>query len=195
MFNNTTNGSVCPSVGRQKIDWQDELARHGRWLRTIAFARLGEPEAVEDVMQEVALAAVRQAAPIADPGKIAPWLYQLTVRQILQFRRKMGRQRKLTDNYAQRVQPTDQDIRSADPLSFLLSQERQQMIRESLRRLPEQDAEILLLKYTENWSYRQLAEHLGISHSAVESRLHRARGRLRRELISSEVVGRGRSER
>jgi len=40
----------------------------------------------------------------------------------------------------------------------------------------------LLLKYTENWSYRQLADHLGLSASAVEARLHRARQKLRRQL-------------
>ena len=44
------------------------------------------------------------------------------------------------------------------------------------------DAEILLLKYSEDWSYRQMAEHLGMSESAVEARLHRARQKLRSEL-------------
>jgi RNA polymerase sigma-70 factor (ECF subfamily) len=39
-----------------------------------------------------------------------------------------------------------------------------------------------VLKYTEHWSYRQLAEHLGATESAVEARLHRARARLREEL-------------
>ena len=39
------------------------------WLRTIVYARVGEPQAVDEVMQEVALAAVRQKAPIADPTK------------------------------------------------------------------------------------------------------------------------------
>jgi fructose-1-phosphate kinase PfkB-like protein len=33
--------------------------------------------------------------------------------------------------------------------------------------------EILLLKYTENWSYHEIAAKLGITHSAVETRLHR----------------------
>jgi RNA polymerase sigma-70 factor (ECF subfamily) len=41
---------------------------------------------------------------------------------------------------------------------------------------------VLVLKYTEHWSYRQLAEHLGTTESAVEARLHRARARLRAEL-------------
>ena len=49
-------------------------------------------------------------------------------------------------------------------------------------------AELLLLKYTENWNYHQLAERLGVSHSAVEARLHRARARLRGELAALEVT-------
>ena len=50
------------------------------------------------------------------------------------------------------------------------------------------DAEILLLKYTEGWNYTQVAAHLGISHAAVEARLHRARGRLKQELAALDVV-------
>ena len=41
------------------------------------------------------------------------------------------------------------------------------------------DRELLLLKYTENWTCRELAERLGIRVTAVESRLDRARQRLR----------------
>jgi RNA polymerase sigma-70 factor (ECF subfamily) len=53
--------------------------------------------------------------------------------------------------------------------------------------LSPRDAEILLLKYTEDWSYRELAAHLGISESAVEARLHRARGRLRAAVIDTRA--------
>jgi RNA polymerase sigma-70 factor (ECF subfamily) len=51
-----------------------------------------------------------------------------------------------------------------------------------MARLPRRDADVLVLKYAEHWSYRQLAEHLGTTESAVEARLHRARARLREEL-------------
>ena len=30
------------------IDWQAELARHGRWLRTVVAARIGEPDGVAE---------------------------------------------------------------------------------------------------------------------------------------------------
>jgi RNA polymerase sigma-70 factor (ECF subfamily) len=51
------------------------------------------------------------------------------------------------------------------------------------------DREILMLKYTENWNYQQLAEHLGVTLHTVEYRLLRARKRLRQELTRLDVVG------
>ncbi|HZZ30204.1 MAG TPA: sigma-70 family RNA polymerase sigma factor [Pirellulales bacterium] len=172
----------------QPLDWSALLAQHERWLRTVVFARLGNSEGVDEVLQEVALAAVRQRAPINDPAKAAPWLYRLGVLQALLYRRKHGRQRKLIDRFVQRWPPPDHDAGSPDPLAWLLADERQRLVREAVARLQPRDAEILLLKYTEDWNYHQLAEHLGISHSAVETRLHRARARLRSELLALNVV-------
>ncbi|MGD9126691.1 MAG: sigma-70 family RNA polymerase sigma factor [Planctomycetia bacterium] len=173
--------------GSLAIDWPVVLAEHDRWLRTIIYTRVGEPEAVDEVMQEVSMAAVRQAAPLRDPSKVAPWLYRLAVTQCLLYRRKMGRRRKLTDRFAEDRQPVESDNREVDPLGWLLADERRQLIRTAVARLPKRDAEILLLKYTEDWSYRDLAGHLGISESAIEARLHRARARLRKELTALDV--------
>ncbi|OHB67902.1 MAG: RNA polymerase subunit sigma-24, partial [Planctomycetes bacterium RBG_13_63_9] len=157
-------------------------------LRTVVCARVGEPQAVDEVMQEVSLAAVEQRAPLADPNKVAAWLYRLAVTQSLLYRRKMGRQRNLTDRYARRYRPTEDDSREVDPLGWLLAEERRDRVRKALGRLSRRDAEILMLKYTEDWSYRRLAEHLGITESAIEARLHRARKRMRKELAVLEVV-------
>lgn len=77
---------------------------------------------------------------------------------------------------------------AADPLDWLLASERRQMVRVAVERLAPLDAEVLLLKYTENWSYDEIAKHLGVSHGAVESRLHRARQRLREQLASLEIA-------
>lgn len=178
---------ASPAAARP-IDWQAVLSEHDRWLRTVLLARLGEPQAVDEVMQEVALAAVRQKAPIADPAKVAPWLYRLAVTQSLMYRRKLGRRRKLADRYAEQARVADRDPRQPDPLGWLLAAERRELVRMALGRLPGRDVEILLLKYAEDWSYREIAEHLGLSESAVQARLHRARARLRSELAALEVI-------
>lgn len=181
----TKRGPRRAPVKMAKIDWQSVLADHDRWLRTVVHARLGEPAAVDDVMQEVALAAVRQQAPLADREKVAPWLYRLAVRQALLHRRKAGRRRKLVSRFAQRGAAPRAEV-SADPLGWLVALERRQLLRRAMARLSRKEAEILLLKYTEDWSYQQLAARLGTTTSAVESRLHRARQRLRDELTALE---------
>jgi RNA polymerase sigma-70 factor (ECF subfamily) len=172
----------------QPIDWSKLLVQHGHWLRTVIFARLGGHEGVDEVLQEVSLAAVRQRAPLADQRKVLPWLYRLAVLQALLYRRRHGRQRKLLDRYVQRWRPSDSDCGVPDPLVWLLADERRRMVRNAMCRLSPRDAEILLLKYTEDCNYHDLSARLGISHAAVETRLHRARARLRKELQSLELI-------
>jgi RNA polymerase sigma-70 factor (ECF subfamily) len=84
------------------------------------------------------------------------------------------------------VRPTSEDSECRDPLEWLLADERRQLVRAALERLPRRDTELLLLKYTEDWSYRELAARL--SESAIEARLHRARARLRAELTTLNVI-------
>jgi RNA polymerase sigma-70 factor (ECF subfamily) len=168
------------------IDWPAILAEHSRWLRTVILSRVGEFGAADDVMQEVATAAVQKGHQLRDRSRVAPWLYRLAVVAALQYRRRQGRRRKLIDRFTQRQPPTEADTRERDPLDWLLADERNALVRQALERLPRRDAEILLLKYTEDWSYRQLAEHLGLSTSAVEARLHRARQKMRRVLTAAD---------
>jgi RNA polymerase sigma factor (sigma-70 family) len=173
---------------RQSLDWPSVLREHDRWLRTVVLSRTGERGAVDEVMQEVALAAVRQSAPLEDVSRVAPWLYRLAVVQSLLYRRRQGRSRNLAHRYAQHLQDGVAAGHTPDPLDWLLSDELRAAVREALAHLPPRDAEILLLKYTESWSYQQLSARLGISSSAVEARLHRARGRLRGQLVKQQVV-------
>ncbi|MHC4401447.1 MAG: RNA polymerase sigma factor [Planctomycetota bacterium] len=176
MANRRRHNSDSPG----RFDWEVVFREHGGWLRTVVLARVGEPQAVDDVMQEVSLAAVRQRRPLADPSKLAPWLYQLAVRQSLLYRRRQGRR--------QQRAPTNGESESAvDLLASVLAEERREMVRSAVARLPRRDTEILLLKYVHGWSYGKVMEHLGISHAAVANRLRRARVRLRAELAKLEI--------
>jgi RNA polymerase sigma-70 factor (ECF subfamily) len=100
----------------------------------------------------------------------------------------MGRKRRREQGYGEEYRPTEEDTRGYDPLGWLLAEERRSLIRSAVGRLPRKDTEILMLKYTEGWSYHDIAAHVGISHSAVESRLHRARAMLRRQLAALDVI-------
>jgi RNA polymerase sigma factor (sigma-70 family) len=157
------------------------LAANGHWLRTVLAARGVRRDALDEVLQEVAAEALRGAARLRDAEKLAPWLYRIAVTQSLLHRRRAGRRRTLVERYADGGEAPCEAV-DDDPLAWLLAEEQQQLVRRAIAALPSRDAEILLLKYTEDWSYRQLADHLGVSDSAIEARLHRARGRMRSAL-------------
>jgi len=165
------------------VDWGSALALHEGWLRKVILARTGELQAVDEVLQRVALAAVEQAAPLADAAKMAPWLHRLAVIQAARYRRKLGRERRALRSFTeQRMQRGNGH--AGDVLKWLLDRERHDQTQEALSRLAGREVEVLLLKYTERWSYRQIAERLGITEKAVDARLTRARSRLRCELIA-----------
>lgn len=115
--------AASAAAGSLILDWPAILAAHERWLRRVVTARVQERQAVDEVMQEVALAAVAQRSPPLNPGRLVGWLYRLAVRQALIYRRKAGRQRALVDRYA-RQQATGGEDTSLSPLSWLMHDER-----------------------------------------------------------------------
>jgi len=174
-----------PGTNGQPVRWAFELNQHRRWLRTVIYARVGNPDAVDDVLQEVLLAAVEEKTPIESPSG---WLYRLAVRQSLLYRRKLGREHRRRKRLAERSPGSNGRSIDDDPLGWLLAGERAELVRRALNSLPDRERELLALKYSEDWSCQQMAEHLDLSKSAVEARLHRARRHLRHKLAKLNIV-------
>jgi RNA polymerase sigma-70 factor (ECF subfamily) len=167
------------------IDWVTELARHQRWLRTVVGCRVHDSHAVDDVMQEVALATLKPETRPTEPGRVAPWLYRVAVRQAISHRRRQQRNQNLVAAAARNGRKEEA---IEDPRDWVLQEETRGTIQAALEQLTAQDRQILLLKYTEKWCYRQLAQHLGVGLDAVEYRLLRAKRRFRARLRKCDVL-------
>ncbi len=168
-----------PVTAAASLSPQALFLQHEGWLRTVVRSRLQEADAVEDVMQNIALAIVRQRSLLADVNRIGAWLYQIAIRQVLMYRRTTGRRRKLHDRLQQQS-PEITDI--AEPLQVLLHEETREKVRQALLQLSELDRQVLMLKYSEGWTYREIADHLGVQEDTIEYRLMRARKSLRQHL-------------
>lgn len=182
MTANRLNNSAHTTNGPdESIDWAAVYSTHERWMRTVVRARVGEPEAVDDVMQEVAIRVHGPHARPTDPQKVAPWLYRVAVRETINHRRRSGRQRRLTQLAVDVSQPKQ----PADPKEWVFAQELRQSVQAALNQLSAGDRELLLLKHTEGWSYRMLAEQLGVSIKTIERRLARARDAMRKQMMKA----------
>lgn len=164
------------------IDWTVALQQHRPWLMKVLRCRVGDAHVAEDLLQNIALAVVKQTAKPDDPSKVAPWLYRLAVRQAINHHRKSHRRMQSL------VAPDGETERTSNnPLEWILAEEKRGEVREALVKLKPQDREILTLKYSENWSYAELAEHLGVKVNTVEYRLMKARKQLRMLLTKTQV--------
>ena len=132
------------------------------------------PADAEDVTQAAFLNAYRALKHGDRPEKPRAWLFTIAQNAARhRFRSSAARPREV---------PLDPDLASAPEQEGPTAAE----ISEALRRLRPSYRSVLVLREIGGLSYAEVAEHLGISVSAVETLIFRARRALREELASEE---------
>lgn len=160
------------------------MTSHQGWLSAVIFARVRDRDAVDEILQETALAAVAGVLP-QDGVEESRWLYRVAIRQANLYRRRQSRNVKKNQEYAAKtnIARASCEEKSCSPYAILVAHEQAELVAEAVASLNASDHEVLLLKYTESWSCQEIATRLGIGLSAVKSRLLRARKNLRHELL------------
>ena len=164
------------------------MLENQRWLWTVVYSRLGDRAATEDVLQEISLAAIRNERQRNQIREVKGWLYQVAVRQVLLFRRKEARNRRRIEAVSQDGRNTgegclEHHVQSIDQLAKL---EESELVNEGLLQLRPTDRQVLLMKYRDELSCREISERFGVAESTIQSRLLRARRKLREVLLTQE---------
>jgi RNA polymerase sigma-70 factor (ECF subfamily) len=153
--------------------------RHAGEILRYAHARLG-PEPAEDVTAETFLAAFRHRDRYDTTRPDArPWLYGIAVRQIGRHRRAQGRQLRLLRSAPLELVTEDFSPGSTERVA---AEQLRPRLAAVLAGLARQDRELLLLVAWAGLSYEESARALGLTVSAVKSRLHRIRIKTRQAL-------------
>jgi RNA polymerase sigma-70 factor, ECF subfamily len=164
---------------------------HQERLLRLCERLLGDAEEARDAAQDVFLKAYRKAADAKPQGQVYTWLYRIAVNHCLNKLRRRKLVRFLRwDAPAEGDSPAfDPPDRAAGPDAMLDARRRWQATRQAIGRLPENQRSVLVLVRFEGLSYKQVADVLGITEGAVESRLVRAMRRLEaaQEAESSRV--------
>ncbi|MBD3335842.1 MAG: sigma-70 family RNA polymerase sigma factor [Candidatus Eisenbacteria bacterium] len=156
-----------------------------RWEKAVfAFLEMmvGSPEEAQDLAQEAFLRMCRHAPRYRPSGQFRSWLFRIAgnlARSRLR-RRKILRWVRFDPVLHDRLIPGDR------PDAALERQERRRAVRRALGRLPERQRQALVLRQYEGLAYREIAETMETTVSAVESLLFRAMAALGKELRREE---------
>jgi len=129
------------------------------------------PEAVEDAVQEVFLAALRGIGRYQGESSFRTWISAIVRHKVADYYRQEGRRPETVPLSSETANPTTSD-----------TWKEQALVRMALARLPERYQEVLLLRFAEGMPFNEIACTLGISLEATKSRYRRAVTAMAREL-------------
>ena len=142
----------------------------------LALAMLGDREAAEDAVQEMALKGWRCRGRLRpETGTARPWFLAIVANECRMARRRRSW---TTLRFANPLERPAADVDVAGRLD----------LRDAIDRLPYHDRELLHLYFVLDLPAAEVAEVLGINVGAVKSRLHRITGRLRPRLETVEAI-------
>ncbi len=148
---------------------------HYPLLRSVA-GRLATPDQADEIVQDVFLSLWERRSLLHVQGALRPYL--------LSAIRFASASRVRRDQVARRHQPTVLELhqRPQPADEAMLSEERTQMVRAAVDRLPPRCREVFELVRLEGLSYADTAAALGISPKTVDAQLGKALRRLRDDL-------------
>lgn len=173
-----------PRTDEELLQWcakRDEAAfdvlyeRHADGLLRVCRRMAADHFVAEDIAQEAffTLWAKAKKVTIAD-GTAWPWLYTTAKFLTYNHNRKMGNQ----PTFDVHEHDVERYLAHSHVEETVTSRDAVERVLETVREMPAEDHLVFVIHFVEGGSHAQIAKDLGISRSAVKSRIFRLRSKL-----------------
>jgi len=151
-----------------------------RKIRRMAERR----EDADDIFQKVMIRVYQRIGTLKSPDAFHSWLHTIVVNEC-------NRHLKSRETIVSFEELTEPEINIPDtnedylPCAHVEKLERTTKVKEAIERLPETSKKMVVLYYSDDLGYKEIADHMGVTVGAVSVNLFRAKKRLRKELLRS----------
>lgn len=165
------------------------VERYQERVLNLVYRRLNDRELALDVAQEVFLKAYKGLSRFKGESKFFTWLFRITMNEAISARRKAERQRtaSLDREGADGQRMSDPADTTYEPGAEAERSDDQAMVQRAISGLPDELAQVILLRDIDGRPYQEISEILEIPLGSVKSRIHRARQQLKERLV--KVIG------
>lgn len=152
------------------------------------YGFLRNQEDAEDIAQEVFIEIYRAIHHFREEASLSTWIYRIAVNKSLNLIKKNKRKKWANSIQAAFGNEEDSepftDTKTPNPQISLEQQERIQILYKAIDSLAENQKVAFTLSKFEDFDYKQIAEIMGTTVSAVESLLNRAKKNLQKKLYN-----------
>ncbi|AQG80972.1 RNA polymerase sigma factor [Spirosoma montaniterrae] len=151
------------------------------YRKCLSFTK--DPMRAEDLAHDVFLKVVIKLGSFREQARFSTWLYSITYNHCTDQIRASGQRREV---YVDEGWEHMEDVSDSDDLAEMAEYEAQQLQR-AMYQLPPDEQMMLLMKYQDDISIREIADVNGLTESAVKMRLKRSRDKLRKYYLEGAV--------
>lgn len=159
------------------------ILRYQRQIFNLIYQMTHNAEAVEDIGQDVFVAAFRAIKDFKSKSSFFTWLYRIAINHCKNYLSASSRTQDVEKLYRAGQEPIERsDDYEKNPQSMLLAKEFVGQLEEALESLPTEQRIVLTLCEFQGFSYQEIADILQCPVGTVRSRLARARATLQQHL-------------
>lgn len=157
-------------------EFPEIVARYKSRFYAMAWRFTGNAQDAEDLCQEIFLQVFRNLASFRGQSQLSTWLYRVALNRCLSYRRNAGRRPPVAPDATALSFMTDP---GPTPEELALRQDRQASVQQVLQCLGPRYQQVIELIYFQQCTQTEAAAILGIAPRTVETRLRRARQKLK----------------
>ncbi len=166
------------------------IERHSRRVRNYIRMMVKDQDLAEDIFQETFIKAVRviDEGRYCDNGKFLSWVLRIAHNQVIDYFRNQRQNKSLTEsdagyNVLGTLQFADRTIEDA-----LVSEQIERDIRSLIELLPEEQREVVRMRYFVGLSFKEIAEQTGVSINTALGRMRYALINLRKMIKEKNLI-------
>jgi RNA polymerase sigma-70 factor (ECF subfamily) len=173
--------SQCLKLGsRDERPFVELFQRHQAYVSRLLWRYFPSEQDVEDLTQEVFFKVYRNLNQFQHKSSLKTWIFTITMNTAKNEIRTRSRRPAVLDQINQDLEnfiPEEADVTQIEEIGHLRE------IEHAFVQLSPQEQEILNLKDKEGMTYKEIADHLGITESAAKMRVQRSRLNMKKKYL------------
>lgn len=166
------------------------IDRHSRRVRDYIRMMVKDGDIAEDIFQETFIKAVKviDEGRYADNGKFLSWILRIAHNQVIDYFRAQKQNRQVNEsNAGYNVLGT---LRFAERTieDQMVSEQIEQDIRQLVEMLPDEQREVVMLRYFSGLSFKEIAEQTNVSINTALGRMRYALINLRKMIHEKKLI-------
>lgn len=166
------------------------IERHKRRISDYIYMMVRDRSLADDIFQETLIKVLRflDEGRYTDNGKFLSWVLRIAHNQVIDHFRQQRTRNDISEAEAGYDLLNDQRLSDANIEQSIVTEQIEQDIRTLVDNLPEEQREVVYMRYFENMSFKDIADETGVSINTALGRMRYALLNLRKMIRENQMI-------